>query len=70
MGAVVFNGSIEDWLRTTVGVRQGCLVIHTLLNISLEMIKTDALENHQGDVNIGVWTNTYFRFADDIDGLA
>ena len=24
--AVLFNGSIGDWFRTTVGVRQGCLL--------------------------------------------
>ena len=27
--AVLFNSSIGDWFRTTVGVRQGCLHTHT-----------------------------------------
>ena len=31
---------------------------------------TDALEDHEGTVNIEGWTITNFRFADDIDGLA
>ena len=31
--AVLFNSSIEDWFRTTVGVRQGCLLSPTLFNI-------------------------------------
>ena len=31
---------------------------------------TDALENHQGTVNIGGRTITNLHFADDIDGLA
>ena len=31
---------------------------------------TDALEDHQGTVNIGGRTITNLRFADDIDGLA
>ena len=41
--AVLFNGSIGDWFRTTVGVQQGCLLSPTLFNIFLERIMTDAL---------------------------
>ena len=44
--AVLFNGSIGDWFRTTVGVRQGCLLSPTLFNIFLEGIMTDALEDY------------------------
>ena len=51
--AVLFNGSIGDWFRTTVGVRQGCLLSPTLFNIFLEKIMTDALEDHEGTVSIG-----------------
>ena len=68
--AVLFNGSIGDWFRTTVGVRQGCLRSPTLFNIFLERIMTDALEDHEGTVSIGGRTVTNLRFADDIDGLA
>ena len=68
--AVLFNISIGDWFRTTVGVRQGCLLSPTLFNILLERIITDALENHKGTVSIGGRTITILRFADDIDGLA
>ena len=39
--AVLFNSSIGDWFRTTVGVRQGCLLSPTLFNIFLERIMTD-----------------------------
>ena len=35
---ILFNGSIGDWFRTTVGVRQGCLLSPTLFNIFLERI--------------------------------
>ena len=68
--AVLFNGSIGDWFRTTVGVRQGCLLSPTLFNIFLERIMTDASEDHEGTVSIGSRTITTLRFADDIDGLA
>ena len=40
--AVLFNSSIGDWFRTTVGVRMGCLLSPTLYDIFLERIMTDA----------------------------
>ncbi|WP_419593652.1 RNA-directed DNA polymerase, partial [Thiolapillus sp.] len=40
--AVLFNGSIGDWFRTTIRVRQGCLLSPTLFDIFLERIMTDA----------------------------
>ena len=68
--AVLFNSSIGDWFRATVGVRQGCLLSPTLFNIFLERIMTDALEDHEGTVSIGGRTISNLRFADDIDGVA
>ena len=68
--AVYLNGGIGDWLRTTVGVRQGCLLSPTLFNIFLERIVTDALDYRQGTVSIWGSTITNLRFTDDIDGLA
>ena len=68
--AVYFNSNIGDWFRTTVGVRQGCLLSPTLFNIFLERIMADALEDHEGTVSIGGRTITNLRFADDIEGLA
>ena len=67
---VLFNRSIGDWFRTTVGVRQGCLLSPTLFNIFLERIMTDALEDHEGTVSIGGRAINNLCFADDIDGLA
>ena len=67
--AVLFNSSIGDWFRTTVGVRQGCLLSPTLLKIFLEMIVTDALEDHEGTVSIGGRKIINFRFADDMTRL-
>ena len=66
--AVLFNNSIGDWFRTTVGVRQGYLLSPTLFNLFLERTMTDALEGHEGTVSIGGRTITNLCFADDIDG--
>ena len=42
--AVLFNSSIGDWFRTTVGVRQKRLLSPTLFKIFLEKIMKGALE--------------------------
>ena len=68
--AVLFNSSIEDWFRTTVGVRQECLLSPTLFNIYLERIMTDALEDHEGTVSIGGRTITNLRLAGEEEELA
>ena len=68
--AVQMNGSIGEWFRTTVAVRQGCLLSPTLFNIFLEQIMSDALEEHDGKVSIGGRNIANLRFADDIDALA
>ena len=68
--AAQMNGSMGEWHRTTVGVRQGCLLLSTLFNIFLERIMSDALKEHDGKVSIGRRNITNLRFADDIDTLA
>ena len=68
--AVLFNISIGDWFRTTVGVRLGCLLSPILFKIFLERIMTDALEDDEGTVSVEGRTITNLRFVDGIDGLA
>ena len=68
--AVHMNGSTGEWFRTTVDVRQGCLLSPILFNIFLEKIMFDALEEHDGKVSTGGRTINNLRFADDIDALA
>ena len=64
--AVLFNGSTREWFRTTVGVRQGCLLPPTLFNIFLERIMCEDFDDHEGSVSIGGRLITNFCFADDI----
>ena len=65
--AVLFNGNTGEWFRTTVGVRQGCLLSPTIFNIFLETIMCEALDDHEGSsVSVGGRLITNFRFADDI----
>ena len=64
------NGSMGEWFRTTVGVRQGYLLSPTVFNIFLELIMSDALEEHDGKVSIGGTNITNLLFVDDIDAVA
>ena len=42
--AIYHDNNIGEWFRTTIGVRQGCLLSPTLFNIFSERIMADALE--------------------------
>ena len=53
--AVYYSGSVGEWLRITIGVRQGCLLSPTLFNIFLERIMTDALDDHEGGRQRSRW---------------
>ena len=49
------NGSMGAWFGTKDGVRKGCFCHPTaiLLNFYLKRIVSDALEEHDGKVDIG-----------------
>ena len=64
------NGSMGEWFRTTVEIKQWCLLSPTLFNIFLEQVISDALEEHDGKVSIGGRNITNLRFAYNIDDLA
>ena len=64
------NGRIGEWFRTTVGVWQGRLLSPTFFNIFLERIISDALEEHDGKVNIGGRNISDLWLADGIVALA
>ena len=50
---VLFNYSTEEWFKTTVGVKQDCLLSQTLFNIFLERFKSGTLQGHERSFSIG-----------------
>ncbi|GFR65860.1 endonuclease-reverse transcriptase [Elysia marginata] len=67
--AVFLNNTIGNFFKTTVGVRQGCLLSPVLFNIFLERIMQDTLHQHSPTISIGGGPICNLRFADDIDDL-
>uniref|UniRef100_A0A3B1JXQ2 ribonuclease H n=1 Tax=Astyanax mexicanus TaxID=7994 RepID=A0A3B1JXQ2_ASTMX len=65
--AVLLNSQVGEFFRTTVGVRQGCLLSPVLFNLYLENIMREALEGHQTSISIGGRPVCNLHFADDID---
>ncbi len=51
--AVMCGDQISEWFHTSVGVRQGCLLLPTIFNIFLEHIMAEALDGFEGSVKIG-----------------
>ena len=65
--AVLLCNQIGSFFRTTVGVRQGCLLSPVLFNLFLERIMQEALDNHTTSISVGGRPVCNLRFADDID---
>ena len=65
--AILLDNIKCDYIKTTVGVRQGCLLSPILFNIYLEKIMSDTLTDHHSSISIGGRTISNLRFADDID---
>ncbi|CAH1266623.1 Hypp3444 [Branchiostoma lanceolatum] len=68
--AVFLNNRVGEFFRTTVGVRQGCLISPVLFNLYLEKIMQDTLQDHHTSISIAGRRICNLRFADDIDLLA
>ena len=60
---VQMNGSMREWFITTVGVRHGCLLSPTLINIFLKRIMSDTLEEHGRRLSIGDRNITNLEFC-------
>ena len=68
--AVLINNEVGEFFRTTVGVRQGCILSPVLFNIFLERIMQDTLSEHSTSISVGGRSVCNLRFADDIDLMA
>ena len=66
INAVQMNCSTGKWFKTTVGVRQGCLLSLTLFNTFLGKVISNALSED----SIGGRSKTNLQFADNTDALA
>ena len=60
---VLLNSQLVEFFKTTVGVRQGCLLSPILFNLFLEKIMQ---ETHLTSISIGGRPTCNLRFADDI----
>ena len=68
--AVLLGSQVGDYFKTTVGVRQGCLLSPVLFNLFLENIMRETLHDFTPTVSIGGRPLCNLRFADDIDLIA
>ena len=67
--AVFLNSQPEEFVKTTVGVRQGCLLLPILLNLFLNKIMQETLYDHYTSISFGERFIRSQRFADDIDHI-
>ena len=58
------NGQFSEWFKTSVGVRQDCILFLILFNVFLERIMLDTLEGFDGGMKF-----SNLRFTDIIDLL-
>ena len=65
--AVLLNNQIGEKFRTTIGVRQGCILSPVLFNIFLEYIMIQTLQGFTPSLTINGRPISNLRFADDID---
>ena len=68
--AVLINNIQGKKFKTTVGIRQGCLLSPVLFNVFIEKIMADIQNNHTSSISIGGLSISNLRFADDIDLIA
>ena len=65
--AVLLNNAESEFFKTSVGVRQGCLISLTLFNLFLEEIMSETQSNYSSSILVGGRPLWNLKFADDID---
>ena len=68
--AMLFNIIQGQMFKTTVGVRQGCILSTVLFNLFLKEIMAGIQDEHISTISIGGRNLSNLRFADDIDLIA
>ena len=68
--AVLHEGEVGQSFRTSVGVRQGCLLSPVLFNLYIEYIMQEDLHNFNGAISTNGREISILRFEDDIDLIA
>ena len=63
------NNVEGEFFKTSVGVRQGCLLSPTLFNVFLEEIMSKTQSNYSSSISVGGRPLWNLKFADDIDCL-
>ena len=65
--AVFLNSKLGEFFKTTISVRQGCLLSPILFNLFLEKIMQETLHDHHTSISIGGRPICNQIFADDIE---
>ena len=66
-GAVLLNSQPGEFFKTTVGVRQGCLLSPNLFDLFPEKIMLETLHDHRTAISIGGRPICNLQFANNID---
>ena len=65
--AVLLNSQLWGFFKTTLGIRQGCLLSTTLFKLFPEKIMCETLHDHPTSISIRCRSISNLRVADDID---
>ena len=63
--AVLLNSQVGEFFKTTVGVRQGCLLSLALFNLFIEKIVQKTLHDYHTSIFIGGRSICDLRFAEE-----